>query len=498
MSRRRAVALPAARMLTRTLALLTLIAFCSQHAAAQSDSAAALVTITGSVYDSLSGKPLADALVQLIGTGGTSEAWNATTYANGEFAFPAVPSGKYLMGFLHPTLDSLGLGAPRRIVDATGSAPVRVTLAIPSATTIWTMLCARQTAAAEAVDSSGLVFGFVRDADSDAPLGGATVVVTWSTLVVDGGVRIDRQEVPVQSNAEGWYALCGVPADAPVTARAELGKEASGFVEMAVPKRAFLHRDFSIPRGSAVVAVSDTAVDQPGISLRHGSSRLAGVVRSPEGKPLAGAQLLVWGSGITGSTGDDGTFSLSSLPAGTQTLEARYIGYAPKRVTVDLQSGQTRSVTVTLDERANVLSEVEVYGKSNKSLHDVAGFLDRRKSAHGYFLTHAEIEKRHPFQFTDLIRSMPGFVIAGDGPNASILSIRRRDMTSTCKPQIYVDGMPLYDDRDINFVIQLDEVMGIEAYAAPSDTPPQYTNGECGSIVVWTGPDVGGSPGGPK
>lgn len=491
MSRRRAVALPAARVLNCTLALLALIAFRSQRATAQSDSAAASVTITGSVYDSLSGKPLAGALVQLIGTGGTGGAWNATTYANGEFAFPAVPSGKYVMGFLHPTLDSLGLGAPRRIIDATGTAPLRVTLAIPSATTIWTMLCARHTA--EAVDSSGLVFGFVRDADSDAPLGAATVVVTWSTLVVDGGVRIDRQEVPVKPNAEGWYALCGVPADAPVTARAELGKAASGFVEMAVPKRAFLHRDFSIPRGSAAVAASDTTVGQQGILLRRGSSRLAGMVRSPEGKPLAGAQLVVWGSGITGSTGDDGTFSLSSLPAGTQTLEARYIGYAPKRVTVDLESGQTRSVNVTLDERANVLSEVKVYGKSNKNLHDVVGFLDRRKSSHGYFLTHAEIEKRHPFQFTDLVRSMPGFVIVGDGPNASILSMRRRDMTSTCKPQIYLDGMPLYDDRDINFVIQPDEIMGMEAYAAPSDTPPQYTNGECGSIVIWTGPDVGGS-----
>jgi hypothetical protein len=474
-------------VLSGAFALLALIALTGRSAAAQSGSTTA-TTITGSVYDSLSGTPLDGALVQLIGTDGTSGAWNATTYANGEFAFPAVPSGKYLMGFLHPALDSLGLGAPRRIVDATAGSPVRVALAIPSATSIWTMLCAGP--AADAADSTGLLFGFIRDADSGAPLSGATAVVMWSALVVDGGVRIDRQEVPVKANEEGWYALCGVPTGTPVTARAELGKDVSGYVAVSVPKRAFLHRDFSIPRGSAAVAVSDTA---RGPGLRRGSARLAGVVLDADGRPLAGAQLMVWGSGVTVTTHDGGTFSLASLPAGTQTLEARYIGYAPKRVTVDLKSNQTRSVTVKFDEPADVLSEVTVLGESNKRLHDVAGFLDRRKSSNGYFLTHDEIVKRHPYQFTDLLRTFPGFVVRGDGVNSSIFAMGRGGMTSPCRPQLYLDGVPLFYDRDINFVIQPSQILGVEAYVRPNDTPPQFTNGECGSIVIWTGPDIASS-----
>src|SRR5690606_12497751 len=116
-----------------------------------------------------------------------------------------------------------------------------------------------------------------------------------------------------------------------------------------------------------------------------------------------------WGSDVTGNTSDDGTFTLSGLPAGTQSLEARYVGYAPTRVSVDLASDQTRSVEVTLSERTDVLDQVTVYGKTLKRRLDYTGFLERRKTqGSGHFITRADITEMRPVDLTDILRRVPG------------------------------------------------------------------------------------------
>lgn len=499
----RVVAAPAHRALQRLIVLPALLVLPCASAAAQSaapDSGAGdrAAIISGTVYDSLAARPLAGALVQVVARAGSAKGWSAITDTNGGFALSGIPRGLYLVGFLHPSLDSLGLGVPVRMLDVGDSATIHLALAVPSAATIRSQLCSNP----RADDSTGLVLGFIRDADSDAPLDGASMVVMWTEIVVQNGIHTNRRQVPAKSNSEGWYALCGVPSEGPVTARAEAGKDASGYIEIAAPPRGLLHRDFRIPRGSAAVAVDDTVAGPPADPVRHGTARLAGSVRDARGKPLAGAQLMVWGSGITGSTGDDGTFSLSELPAGTQALEVRYVGYAPKRVTVDLVSDQRRSVAITLDERADVLGAVTVYGKPG-ARRDITAFLERRKHGFGQFLTRADIEKMHPFQFTDLMRMVSGFrVTRGAGFDYSIVSTRGGSMGRNCVPQIYIDGMPLGGPTandsaaidpdigtEINLLVAPSEIAGVEFYPGAGG-PPQYTQGLCGSIVIWTGPDI--------
>jgi hypothetical protein len=482
----------------RVLALLlALLFFAAPPRVAAQDATASDtggVTIAGTVYDSLAGKPLVGALVQVVARGEKPRAWNATSDANGAFEIAGVPHGLFLVGFMHPALDSLGLGVSPHTLDVTSDAPVRVALAVPSAPTIRRLLCAESGHA----DSTGLMLGFIRDADTGAPLADARAVVIWTELVVDKGIHTDRREVPVKANGEGWYALCGVPADGPITARAELGKDASGYIEVNVPPNGVLHRDFNIPRGAAAVAVSDSGasdVAEAGIQLRHGSARLSGVVRNAQGQPLGGAQVMVWGSDVTGSARDDGTFTLSDLPAGTQALEARYVGYAPKRMAVDLASNETRSVTVTLDQRADVLDQVTVYGKASRRRSDITGFLDRRKSGIGHFITRADIAKMRPFEFTDIMRRVPGIKLVPTSYfDYTILSSRGATVNAKgCQPAIYIDGARLIDDTAINGMLLPGDVAGIEVYAGPSEAPPQYSNGDCGSILIWTGPDPGGT-----
>ncbi len=477
--------------LTLLTAVAITIASFFRVAAAQeaTDSSTGFVTMSGTVYDSLAGRPLAGALVQMAETGKGARVLIDTTGTDGAFEIAGVPRGSYIIGFFHPALDSLGLGVATRSVEVSSAAPTHVALAIPSASTIRDLLCKP----AAAADSSGLLIGFVRDADTGAPLAGANVVVIWRELVVDKGIHTERREVPAKANDAGWFALCGVPSDGPLTARAELGSDVTGFIEIAVPPRGLLHRDFNIPRGSSVttVAVNDSAAAAAGETVRRGSARLTGVVRDDRGRPLSGAQLVVWGSGVTGSTKDDGTFALGDLPAGSQALEVRYVGYAPEKVTVDLVSNATRSVTVTLDKRADVLNEVVVYGKRTKRSRDFTGFLQRSKSGFGHFLTRADIEKQHPFQLTDLFRRIPGFQVMRDGGfGYSIVSSRGAGFSGRCQPSVYIDGMRIYDVSDIDGLVMPDDIAAMEAYAGPAGAPLQYTSGGCGTILIWTGPDL--------
>jgi hypothetical protein len=408
---------------------------------------------------------------------------------------------------MHPTLDSLGLTVQPHTIDVSSDAQVYVTLAIPSAHTIRQLLCTGTQPRTQPSDSTGLLIGFIRDADSGAPLAGATTVVTWSELVVDKGIHTERREVPIKSSDAGWYALCGAPAGEPITARAEFGKDASGIIEVNVPPGGILHRDFYIPRGAAAVAVSDSGENAGGrndrdgkasapaqLRIRRGSARLSGVVRDTQGQPLHGAQLMVWGSDVTGSTGDDGTFSLADLPSGTQSLEVRYVGYAPTRIAVDLVSNRTSSVDVTLSARADVLDQVTVYGKAPRRRLNYTGFLERRKAAgSGHFITRADIVAMRPIDLTDILRRVPGLKLVPTSYfDYTILSSRGAtlDPSGTCQPLLFVDGARLTDDTGLNGMIRPGDIAAIEVYAGMAGAPPQYSGGDCGSILIWTGPDV--------
>jgi hypothetical protein len=472
------------------LALLALDAVSSRTEAQGTPAAdAPHGSVSGTVYDSLSSRPLSGALVQIVEQGKGAKVLSDTSDANGEFEIADVPLGSYIIGFFHPALDSLGLGVATRPLEVASAEPTHAALAIPSASTVRDLLCRTEATA----DSSGLLIGFVRDADTGAPLGGANVVVMWRELVIDNGIRNERREVPAKANELGWFALCGLPTDGPITARAELGSDVTGFIEISIPPRGLLHRDFNIPRGSAATigAVDDSARAAAGETIRRGSAQLTGVVREEKGRPLSGAQLVVWGSGVTGSTKEDGTFALAGLPAGSQALEVRYVGYAPERVAVDLVSNATRSVTVTLDKRADVLGEVTVYGKRSKRSSDFTGFLQRSKKGFGHFLTRADIEKRHPFQVTDLFRAIPGFMVVPDGGlGYTIVSTRGSGTRGRCQPNVYLDGVRIYDIGNLDGLVMPNDVAAVEAYAGAAGAPPQYHSEGCGSIVIWTGADL--------
>jgi hypothetical protein len=474
-------------------ALIALTALQPAPAAAQRAS------VFGTVYDSLNARPLAGALIQL----GTSDlhgrVLNARTDSEGRFHLEMVQPGEYIVAFTHPFLDSLGLEVPpRRLVIDEQTAQIQFALAIPTPLAVRAQICPATTPA----DSSGLMLGFLRDADTDVHLDSGTVLLEWTEVIVSGdGIRAERKSASASATSAGWYAICGLSTAGPISARAEVGGNASGYIDIRVPPRGMLHRDFSIPIGDAAITVAtadtedvaDSTVVTPA-PVRRGNSSVSGVVRNENGEPLGGAQLMVWGNGNTATARDDGRFVISGLPAGTQTVEARYVGFAPTRVTVDLVSGRTVSTTITMSEHADVLDEVTVYGAARQLANDLAGFNQRRKLGFGRFITRADIEKKNPIRFTDLLRETPGLrIVATGGLDYAIVASHGGIAGGACQPLVFINGTVLVNSEGIDMMVEPQEIAAVEIYNGVGETPPQFRGGmrgECGSIAIWTAPNL--------
>jgi hypothetical protein len=526
--------------------LVALLASPGTRAAAQQETQGSntLGAVAGTVYDSLSGRPLGGATVRLAASDLHGGVLSATTDSGGSFLIGGVQPGEYLVAFTHPFLDSLGLDVPPLKLRVDGSTP-RLSLSIPTQHAVRSQICP----VAQPTDSSGLMLGFLRDADTGAHLDGGSVVLEWTEVTVsaDGKeIHPARHSASAQATGAGWYAICGVPTAGPVAAHATIAGRSSGIIDVHVPPGGVRHRDFLIPPQGAVLAVVDTSGGANADTLRRGRARLAVTVRDKAGRPLSGSRLLIQESGATGTTDDDGRLTLTGLPAGTRTLEVRHLGYSPVYAVVDLASDRTASSTVTLDKIAEVLSEVKVYGMGSSASRRLAGFRQRMHAGFGHFITRADIEQRAPLRFTDLLRNVPGVVVERTGSidykvvpsNPSSLcagavvyidghrvmrAVSKFDENAPSSAMVQVDtsssgsggGSPQsrtpdaqnltgvqqmlvagghMSDNDffpINDLVWLDNVVAVEVYSSGLFAPAEFSGADdCPRVIVWTSPDA--------
>jgi hypothetical protein len=438
----------------------------------------AQTSVIGTVTDSVGHHPVAGALVQIANGG--SFVKSATSDSLGSYRIADVPPGSYLLGFFHATLDSLGLDvSPKQVTIVAGAGEQRVDLAIPPAERIAGQLC-RGTADR---DSTGLLIGHLRDAETRQPRKGSVTVLWMELTIGQGGVHRNRQQIPIKTDDLGWFAMCGLPSDAVLQASAQAGDEESGAVELQVPAGGLLLRDFLVSRADSLVPVYDDSSKVKGVlplpMLRRGSARVSGVVHNDKGKPVANAQVSVPGTGMDARTEETGTFQLGGLPSGTQTVEVRAIGFEPKRVAVDLTRDRLTTLDVLLDHPVQTLDAVKIYGKGNAAM---AEFQRRLKAGWGHILTPADIARRGAFEATDLFRTMPGVRVAqGRGFSSTVL-------VRGCRPTVYLNGMRMDEEAasEIDMLVRPSELTAVEVYTA-ANRPAEFFGNNCGSVVLWAG-----------
>ena len=126
------------RLLRSATALVASVVVATSTALAQA-------TVDGVVYDSISRGVLVGATVQFYGPTDSAGARirAATTDSRGAFRIAGLPRGRYLAGFFHPSLDSLGLEIPAQTIDVTSDRHAK--LATPSPVGLQPSVLSRQT-----------------------------------------------------------------------------------------------------------------------------------------------------------------------------------------------------------------------------------------------------------------------------------------------------------------------------------------------------------------
>jgi hypothetical protein len=317
--------------------------------------------------------------------------------------------------------------------------------------------------------------------------------------------------VSAVTGQDGSYRACGVASGTRVTAQARSSTQRSGWIEVAVPPGGLTVRDFllgsarppeTVAQQSAGGQPSDSgggdttsgARGAPGTTAAQappaplGTSVLVGTVRGTNGKLLEAASVLLLGTRLATRTDEKGAFRLSGLPAGTQSVEIREIGYAPRRYAVDLTPHRETKLVAELEERAAVLQAIEVTAKTGSS---IPGFDQRKKFGMGTYLTREDIEKRGAISTTDLFRAIPGVQVNWDGSEYVVQMSRSAAMGVSCPVQYYIDGSPFLasSSDDMDQIVQPQDIEAIEVYKSATDTPMEFQNaggGACGTIVIWT------------
>ena len=455
--------------------------------------------IAGIVYDSLGRRPLAGADVQLQRVPGVDnekqrDVRTAVADQSGAFAFENVEEGTYVLGFFDLTADSLGVAMPTREIRVRGSQRIRVDLAVPSHAGLIALVCGRNAVS----DSTALLMGFVRDAESLAPPAHSIVMLQWDEIVVGkGGARGETRHITTQPREDGWYAFCNVPVDNMMQLRVARGADSSGVVAADLVRREVVRRDLYIGSGTRV-SLSDSASPAPGLTPSgprtawRGRATVSGRVLSSDGGPLANARVSLEGSDAAATTNERGEFALSGLPSGSQTLNARALGFLPERTTVHLLTGHApNDVVVRLTSLKLLLDTIRVTAKRVYA-NDDTGFERRKRAGQGHYIDRAQIERQHVILASDLLRMIPRVEVMASAVGFFGHHVAFRKpfaFESYCRPDLYVDGFLFPSgDLEIDEAVNPAEIQAIEVYTKPASAPAQFTNNisGCGSIVVWT------------
>jgi hypothetical protein len=480
------------------------------------------------VFDSVGMRPLAGARVQLVALPVAGAPHVTASDSLGGFAFDSLALGRYLLGFSHPRLDSLGLEPALLHVELRTPGTLVAPLSIPSAASLVRATCRADIAR----DSTGILRGFARAASDGFPVPRARVRVEWPEYELSRGkLREVTRSIDAQANDAGRFLICGIPMGTTVLTRVMAGPDSSGVLELSLPDDGLLRRDLllgdashtvdaferdtsnlrastpaanaSVPRPDSTTSAAAPAVDAPAESgpspARAEAPRLSGFVRDGEGAPVAGASVTLMGSRASATSRDDGSYLLGDIASGTQMLEVRALGYEPSKVAVDIMSRGAATVdvvlrasTIALAEGTTLLDTMRVRGTdrlAGASLAVRTGFARRAQSGVGYFLSDSVIRAKRAALPSELLRGIPGLTVTNGSGGQGVymrVSANLNNAKGLCLPTVFIDGSRA-PRAVVDQLTNAEDVRAVEIYARGETAPTQFqTNDGCGAIVIWT------------
>jgi Carboxypeptidase regulatory-like domain len=424
--------------------------------------------VVGAVVDSIHGGPLTGAIVILNGTDR-----QATVDSTGRFRIDSVPPGDYALAVFHPLLDSLGIALGSKSITFPAGVTTSVLMGTPSAPGAIAEYCTE----AERQRGPGAVIGRVLAADADKPMPDAVVRYTSVSIVVGKDIGLKRSTFTKEAkvNASGVYTLCGLPMHSGGSVRATRGQFATGDVLADVSRRQ--------------LAIVDLRLD----TLKLGTAVIVGRVVDEKGVPIPHVDMALAGTHQQTTTNDSGSFALRNLPAGSQTIEVRKVGFLAADTALTLSARQPVQFQLTLHAAAVRLGTVAVQAARQAALERV-GFDHRKKTGQGHFLTAEDIHNRGATLFSDIARTIPGLLVVRMPRTGQTVIMQGRGMSITSRGCVAysIDGAPYQDipRGSIDTFVHPEDIIGLEVYQS-SEAPGEIniiTPGslQCALVVIWT------------
>lgn len=238
---------------------------------------------------------------------------------------------------------------------------------------------------------------------------------------------------------------------------------------------------------SLVALVAAGLHAQGGATVGAQPATINGMVTDLTGRPLVGAEvrLVVQDSAVSATTTDaDGRFVVAGNIRGRGWLHTRRLGFQSRDVELFFPRDSTRPLLIQLEAAAQDLAVTQVFDSSGPEGWSREFHQRRQSNGLGHYFTRDDILKRKPQFLSEMLRTVPGVLVAQSRTGGFRLRMRG------CRyaPMIWIDGTRA-PGSELDEVARVDDVGGMEVYPTSAGVPAQYldrSNVGCGTILVWS------------
>ncbi len=235
----------------------------------------------------------------------------------------------------------------------------------------------------------------------------------------------------------------------------------------------------------------------PAIASAQGASgSVTGTLREQgTGRPISNARITVVGTGIVGTTREDGTYTLRAVPAGPAEIRALALGHGAQKQTVVVPANGTATVDFTLASVAVQLEQVVTTATGQERKVEVGNDIPRINASQ-------VVETKSVTNITDLLNARaPGVeILAGTmSGTGQRIRIRGNNSLSLSNDPIWIiDGIRMESATGSSAIgiggsspsrindIDPNQIESIEVVKGPSASTLYGTDAANGVIIVTT------------
>lgn len=318
------------------------------------------------------------------------------------------------------------------------------------------------------VEDQSVLYGFVVDGETDIPLPGSTVRLSWVEVSGASDSTLHGAEADA---TDGAYIFCDVPQRTRIAAQGgalgQLGRPVELWFEGGELER---H-------------------DLPVVVTRERGGLAGRVIDATTGRPIEAATIDLPNADARTVSDADGYFRIDDVAVGSFEATVHHVAYGDPKFQVEIQDRRTAYAELRLTPAPVTVEPISVTIRYRAQWLERTGFYDRLASHLGEFVTPEEMETHRWRRFSEILRNVPGVEITQIcTPHCSQILRMSTTTQSRCIPTFFVDGRRMmFRERvmDLDAIAPANDLEAMEVYRGIAQTPPQFY-GRCGSVVIWT------------